>query len=875
MLSHAIEPDYVVGLDPTALNARHLTGLGMLRHAWLVADPSLAPAALDGFGGRLCAFRVSDNHPWPAFLAAGFDPGHLSVWGSVLTACFSLALRLGCDPIIFAGSDLAYTGTRPYARDTIFETDWARCVLEGSPLAETWRRLLSYRELIDAEGIDGAAVQSAPHLLAVREWLVERSRAAKVQVINASGTGVLATPRIESMAGLLDRLPARDVPYDPAPPAGTRTTTVRLAVARALRAGAEDQAATRTWRSAAPALSREDLRALLGDVATALETGASMRPGDDHASAISPTTAIFGMHRLPEIVAVLNARRRGLEPPEDARTAMMEDAAPVERAATDERADSVWTLREMLAWLIDAPSLTNGEPGARLALHSRPHVAPELRAALTTDWTPSVRSIVNGVMVRVAREIEGRGGRAPIFSTNFAAFCIARAAAASAAATTAAKAGTTAAATPADRPSAKTCAARAEERRGRTAITALGMLAAAHGDDHDLQRIMLRRALEGGLEIALNNVPRSPADLALRFHVRSGGRSWRFALRAPIATVTGVEHPTRVLAGAIFPDESRTDVTHARVTLRQATPFLDVSLSIAPTLDALDPRRLYLTRALGWMRVRWLTDEGLPPCLMGSPLDERRAVLTSRPSTSSVAIDADGQVTPLPSWPTTIVNEIHNDRWQVAWSQQPVRQLLARRASLASDAPCIAATLDALPITAAWVGTDTVVVSTDTGLWRWTPGSDRDPERIANVPPSAIVTVEGHKVQLDPVPLNNVGALMRERCAVGWSVDHQSGRIEERALGLAAQAWGRASCGDFIATAHPESDVIRIERAVGSTGVWLAWPSPRGVAWLGDSLLVWGRDGAVGLVSALRQYLAALPPFEADSSLTFVRSGDR
>jgi hypothetical protein len=347
LLSRAVEPDYVVGVDPTALNARHLTGLGTLRHSWLVADPSLAPAALDAFGERLCAFRVSDNHPWPAFLDAGFDPGHLPVWGSVLTAAFSLALRLGCDPIVFAGSDLAFTGDRPYARDTIFETDWARCALEGSPLDSVWRRQLEARELIDAHGIDDAPVRSAPHLLAVREWLQEQSRAVAAAVINASGTGVLALPRIESMASLIDRLPVREPRYDPAPPPNDRTATVRLAVARALRARAQDEAATRTWLSAAPALPREDLRALLDEVATALEAGERKDGGDTHASSIPTATAVFGTHRLPEMVALLNARRRGDEPPAW--------ATCDEDAVGGDAATPVWTAGEMLVWLADAP----------------------------------------------------------------------------------------------------------------------------------------------------------------------------------------------------------------------------------------------------------------------------------------------------------------------------------------------------------------------------------------------------------------------------------------------------------------------------------------------------------------------------------------
>jgi hypothetical protein len=442
-----------------------------------------------------------------------------------------------------------------------------------------------------------------------------------------------------------------------------------------------------------------------------------------------------------------------------------------------------------------------------------------------------------------ANDIEARGGRAPRYSIGFAAHRTHRGV-------------TPRADAPVARAFARSRTARAEERRARAAITSLALT--VHACDDSVERDIVFRALDAGLVTALADIPASQDERALRFHARTGRRGWRFALRAPIGALTG---QPRVLAGAIFPDRPHAKDTSPRVTLRHATPSIDVTLSVAIGSDALDPRRLWLTQPLDRMRVRWLTEEGLPKCLMGSVLDGVRVLLTPRPSTHSLVVDADGRATPAMPWPATIVGELHNDAWHIAWAYQPERQLLARRPG--SSDLCVAR-LDVSPFTAAWVDSETVVVSTNAGLWRWTPG--QAPQRIADVPPSAIVAVEGNHIQVDPIPLSAAGGLARERRSVGWTVDRETGRVEERTLGWAAQAWSRASCGDLVATTHPDSDMIRLDRRSTSEAAWLAWPSPRGVAWMGEALMVWGTDGAVGLLPGCSGRLSTLLPTGAASA---------
>ena len=99
ILEAGFEPDLVVALDPSPLNARHVSGLQLPERTWLVSEAALDPTAFDSFGDRVAFFRVGDNDPWPWLGEHGVDVPVLAAWGSVLTSAFALAEWLGCDPV--------------------------------------------------------------------------------------------------------------------------------------------------------------------------------------------------------------------------------------------------------------------------------------------------------------------------------------------------------------------------------------------------------------------------------------------------------------------------------------------------------------------------------------------------------------------------------------------------------------------------------------------------------------------------------------------------------------------------------------------------------------------------------------------------------
>lgn len=210
LLAAGIEPDFVVATDPTETNARHLTDLPPCDRTHLVAEGSVDPESLPHFEGRTFFFRIADHHPWPWLRQAGHDRGHLRAWGSVLTTAFDLALTMGCEPIVFAGADLAFTEGRPYARGTTYEEVWRRAEMWGQPIEDCWSAAIAGWPDTQEIGVTGEIVRTAPHLRSFRDWIA--SEAAKVAgrtIINGTGGGILAGNGIvqRALAEVLSSLP--------------------------------------------------------------------------------------------------------------------------------------------------------------------------------------------------------------------------------------------------------------------------------------------------------------------------------------------------------------------------------------------------------------------------------------------------------------------------------------------------------------------------------------------------------------------------------------------------------------------------------------------------------------------------------------------
>ena len=306
LLTAEIQPDLVVAVDPSARNANHLETIPEGCGVWMVGEGSLCPSAFDAFAGRTFCFRVAESDPWPWLRGVGLHVGLLRTWGSVLTTAFDLTLRMGCNPIVFAGADLAYTGGRPYARETIYELDFAQAASRGETQPNTWKRWTGDRAGISMAGVGGEPVVTASRLVAFRDWIVDTAAGETGRrVVNATGGGILVGGSIEQHS--LDEV------IPPASPAVRRSMMSEIwrssrrgsdasaALARAIDALRHDSDSVVLDRWAAKCGERaSDLAAALDSASRQLNAGASART-------VTMRDAQSCGPRLPESIALLRS----------------------------------------------------------------------------------------------------------------------------------------------------------------------------------------------------------------------------------------------------------------------------------------------------------------------------------------------------------------------------------------------------------------------------------------------------------------------------------------------------------------------------------------------------------------------------------------
>jgi hypothetical protein len=173
---------------------------------------------------------------------------------------------MGCDPVIFAGADLAYSGGRPYARGVTYEEDWRRRSEWGEPLDRQWAQALDMHPHVVEQDVAGNPVRTAPHLVAFRDWLADQvARDTGRRFFNATGAGIFRGSNIEQIQpdGVQELLQGRNsVAADLAlkrhrTPATSRVLdSARMLVRAARAAGDAGHQVIDQWQQFAPTLSR-------------------------------------------------------------------------------------------------------------------------------------------------------------------------------------------------------------------------------------------------------------------------------------------------------------------------------------------------------------------------------------------------------------------------------------------------------------------------------------------------------------------------------------------------------------------------------------------------------------------------------------------
>lgn len=189
LMNRGIVPDFVTSLDFHEISRKFFEGVGDLRHTHLVAEPKATWHVIDEYPGPI---SLLDN-AWARLVigdALGARGG-LPAGATVAHLAFCLSVYLGCDPIIFVGQDLAYTGHVFYTPGVEIHRAWTSeinrfCSIEH----KEWERIARNRPILRrVAGNESRTLYTDELLLTYLEQFEKDIAATSRRVINATQGG--------------------------------------------------------------------------------------------------------------------------------------------------------------------------------------------------------------------------------------------------------------------------------------------------------------------------------------------------------------------------------------------------------------------------------------------------------------------------------------------------------------------------------------------------------------------------------------------------------------------------------------------------------------------------------------------------------------
>lgn len=189
LMQRGIVPDFITSLDFHEMSRKFFEGVGDLSGAHLVAEPKATWHVIDHYPGPV---SLLDN-AW-ARLVIGEElgvRGGLPAGATVAHLAFYLAVYMGCDPIIFVGQDLAFTGHVFYVPGVEIHQSWRGEINRFNSMEQKeWDRIARNRPILRRViGVDGGELYTDELLFTYLEQFEKDIAAVPRTVINATEGG--------------------------------------------------------------------------------------------------------------------------------------------------------------------------------------------------------------------------------------------------------------------------------------------------------------------------------------------------------------------------------------------------------------------------------------------------------------------------------------------------------------------------------------------------------------------------------------------------------------------------------------------------------------------------------------------------------------
>ena len=211
LISHGIEPHFIVTIDPQKKNAKYLRFINT-KTSVLISESSIDGEVLDNYNGRI--YFIDSVFPLAKYFMSFLgERGDINMGGSVSTAAFDLAIKFGCKKIIMIGLDLSFPNHQTHIKGSYHEEDFFTQISKLDSYDSRIYKVLVSGNLVKEKNIYGDDVFIDSRFQMYRNWYEKEClNNSDIEFINATEGGVvIKAMRNDTLDNLITELPELDI----------------------------------------------------------------------------------------------------------------------------------------------------------------------------------------------------------------------------------------------------------------------------------------------------------------------------------------------------------------------------------------------------------------------------------------------------------------------------------------------------------------------------------------------------------------------------------------------------------------------------------------------------------------------------------------
>lgn len=190
LFSHNISPHFIITIDPQKKNSKYFRNVNF-KESVLIAESSVDKEAIDSFNGAI--YFINSIFPLAKYFMEELgDRGDITTGGSVSTAAYDFAIRIGANPIIMVGLDLSFPNYQTHIKGSYHEENFFTEIYKLDSYDSRIYKVLIAGNLREEKNIYNEKVWTDSRFDMYKNWYEEQcEKNKKNKFYNATEGGII------------------------------------------------------------------------------------------------------------------------------------------------------------------------------------------------------------------------------------------------------------------------------------------------------------------------------------------------------------------------------------------------------------------------------------------------------------------------------------------------------------------------------------------------------------------------------------------------------------------------------------------------------------------------------------------------------------